>query len=77
MVGLFMIIFINKKWAHTLKSVHKDIVKTGMTIGVSEKYGNKGGIVIRISILETSLTFVCAHLAAHQNKVKERINDFV
>lgn len=51
MVGLFMIMYINKKWAHTLRSVHKDIVKTGIKIGVSEKYGNKGGIVIRISIL--------------------------
>jgi hypothetical protein len=65
-----MIMFISKKWAHSLRSVHKDMVKTGMKIGVSEKYGNKGGIVIRISILETSFTFMCAHLAAHQNKVK-------
>lgn len=43
--------YINKKWAHTLRSVHKDVVKTGIKIGVSEKYGNKGGIIIRISIL--------------------------
>lgn len=46
-----MIMFINKKWIHSLRSVHKDIVKTGIKIGVSEKYGNKGGIVIRVSIL--------------------------
>lgn len=72
-----MIMFINKKWIHSLRSVHKDIVKTGIKIGVSEKYGNKGGIVIRISILETSLTFTCGHLAAHQNKVKERVNDLL
>ncbi len=30
-----MIMFISKKWAHTLRSVHKDIVKTGIKIGVS------------------------------------------
>lgn len=35
MVGLFMIMLISKKWAHTLRSVHRDMVKTGMKIGVS------------------------------------------
>lgn len=51
MIGLFLIMFISKKWIHALKAVNKDIVKTGLRIGVSEKYGNKGGIVIRITIL--------------------------
>jgi hypothetical protein len=35
MVGLFMIIFINKKMIHSIKSIHHDIVKTGIKIGVS------------------------------------------
>ena len=72
-----MIIFISKKWIHAIKSIHKDIVKTGIKIGVSEKYGNKGGVLVRINVFGTSLVFTCAHLAAHQSKVKERISDFV
>ena len=67
-----MILFINEKWKNSLRSVHKDTVKTGM----GGQFGNKGGVVIRINIYDTSLCFTCAHLAAGQSKVKERIDDF-
>ena len=55
-----MIIFINETWKNALRSVHKDIVKTGY----GGQFGNKGGVVIRINLFDTSLCFVCAHLAA-------------
>jgi phosphatidylinositol-bisphosphatase len=60
MVGLCLIIFINEHWKNTLRSVHKDTVKTGM----GGSFGNKGGVVIRINIFDTSICFTCAHLAA-------------
>jgi hypothetical protein len=50
MVGLFLIVFISKKWKYSLRSIHKDLVKCGMKIGMSEKFGNKGGLIIRLNI---------------------------
>ncbi len=41
-----------------------DYVKTGM----GGQFGNKGGVAIRIHIFDTSLCFVCAHLAAGEGK---------
>lgn len=71
MVGICLIIFINQSWKNTLRSVHKDTVKTGM----GGTFGNKGGAVIRVNIFDTSLCFTCAHLAAGESKTKERIDD--
>ena len=39
--------------------------------------GNKGAVILRIRIFETSLCFMCAHLAAGFSKTKERIDDFL
>jgi hypothetical protein len=38
--------------------------------------GNKGGVCVTFSIGITKLAFVNAHLAAHQNHVKERNSDY-
>lgn len=66
MVGIFMVVFIADKWKSALKSLQKDIVKTGF----GGQTGNKGGITIRINIFETSLCFSCVHLAAGEGKIK-------
>lgn len=47
-----------------------------MKTGMGGTFGNKGGVVMRIKIFDTSLCFTCAHLAAGESKVKERIDDF-
>jgi phosphatidylinositol-bisphosphatase len=73
MVGLMIIMFVSDKWKHAIKSVQRDTVKTGM----GGQFGNKGGVVIRIKLFETSLCFVCAHLSAGYSKSNERIDDFV
>lgn len=38
--------------------------------------GNKGGVAIRFSIKNSSLCFVCAHLAAGQSNYRERNEDY-
>lgn len=57
--------FVSESWKHSIKSVQKDSVKTG--IG---GFGNKGAVVLRVRIFETSLCFICAHLAAGFSKSK-------
>ncbi len=73
MVGLFLIIFVSNRWKESIKSVHCDLVKTGQ----GGLFGNKGAVVIRVKIYETTICFSCAHLAAGPAKVNERIDDFV
>lgn len=41
------------------------------------QFGNKGSVVIRVNIYQTSLCFICSHLAAGSGKKKERIEDFL
>jgi len=45
--------------------------------GIAHVVGNKGGVGIRFNFNETSLCFVGAHLAAHQEKVDDRNHDFM
>lgn len=45
--------------------------------GIAHVVGNKGGVGIRFLFHETSLCFVGAHLAAHQEKVENRNHDFM
>lgn len=73
MVGLMLIMFVSSSWKHSIKSVQKDTVKTGM----GGQFGNKGAVILRVRIFETSLCFTCAHLTAGYSKSKERIDDFI
>ena len=34
--------------------------------------GNKGGVVVRLRLLDTTICFVCSHLAAHTEDVEGR-----
>ena len=44
--------------------------------GLLGMMGNKGGAGIRMRINDSSVCFVCAHLAAHREKVAERNADY-
>lgn len=38
--------------------------------------GNKGAVSIRLNVYDVSICIVNAHLAAHDNMLEERINDY-
>lgn len=38
--------------------------------------GNKGAVSIRLSIYGCSLCFVNSHLSAHDNQLKDRVEDY-
>eukprot|EP01062_Namystynia_karyoxenos_P003598 TRINITY_DN11299_c0_g1_i1.p1 TRINITY_DN11299_c0_g1~~TRINITY_DN11299_c0_g1_i1.p1 ORF type:complete len:1481 (+),score=363.37 TRINITY_DN11299_c0_g1_i1:97-4443(+) len=55
------------------QDIREGIVRRGAAGGM---LANKGGVGVRMRLHRTTLAFVSAHLAAHQNKVEERNEDF-
>jgi inositol polyphosphate 5-phosphatase INPP5B/F len=72
MVGLLICVFV--------KTQHKPRVKylsaTSVGVGVMGMMGNKGGVSIRLQFYDSTLCFVCSHLAAHRENVVGRNADF-
>jgi phosphatidylinositol-bisphosphatase len=72
MVGLLVVVFV--------KAVHQPRVQYVTTanvgVGVMGMMGNKGGVSIRLHFYDSTLCFVCTHLAAHRENVVGRNQDF-
>jgi len=66
MVGLLIIMFVSNEWKHAIKSVQRDTVKTGM----GGQFGNKGAVVLRVRLFQTTVCFTCVHLTAGYSKPK-------
>ncbi|GAA5932802.1 uncharacterized protein JCM15063_002209 [Sporobolomyces koalae] len=73
MVGLFSCIFVKAREADRLRDVSLITVKTGM----GGRYGNKGAILSRFVIDDTSLCFINVHLAAGHSHSRQRNRDLV
>ncbi|SCZ96871.1 BZ3500_MvSof-1268-A1-R1_Chr4-1g06804 [Microbotryum saponariae] len=73
MIGLFSCIFVKCSEALALRDVAQITVKTGM----GGRYGNKGAILSRFVIDDTSICFINCHLAAGQTHRRQRDRDLV
>ncbi|KAK2459401.1 hypothetical protein APHAL10511_008588 [Amanita phalloides] len=71
LVGLFSCIFIKTSERFGLRDVAVTTIKRGM----GGRYGNKGGIVARLVIGDSSVCMINCHLAAGQNAVRRRNAD--
>ncbi|KAI0730015.1 DNase I-like protein [Fomitopsis betulina] len=71
LVGLFSCVFVKNTERIALKQVAITTIKRGM----GGRYGNKGGIVARCVIDDTSICFINCHLAAGQHHVRQRNAD--
>ncbi|OJJ32787.1 hypothetical protein ASPWEDRAFT_592727 [Aspergillus wentii DTO 134E9] len=71
MVGLFTCIFVKHKERHRIKNVNAAEVKRGM----GGLHGNKGALLLRFVLDDSSLCFVNCHLAAGQTQTAHRNND--
>ncbi|GBC00839.1 hypothetical protein RclHR1_03990016 [Rhizophagus clarus] len=71
MAALHLAVFVWKRCEKWVKDYQHDEVPTGL----ANLFGNKGGIGISLLFGNTSLCFINSHLAAHQDKVKERNHD--
>ncbi|XP_012937640.1 synaptojanin-1 [Aplysia californica] len=72
LVGVVLYVCVRPNLAPFIRDVAVDKVKTGL----GGATGNKGGVGIRFLLNSTSICFVCAHLAAGQNQVTDRNNDY-
>ncbi|KAG8702323.1 hypothetical protein FRC09_004804, partial [Ceratobasidium sp. 395] len=71
LVGLFSCIFVRKAECISLTDPSITTVKRGM----KGRYGNKGAIIARFVLDDTSFCFLNCHLAAGQKHVRERNQD--
>ncbi|KAF9546307.1 DNase I-like protein [Agrocybe pediades] len=71
LVGLFSCIFVKVSERETFDDVAVTTIKRGM----GGRYGNKGGIVARFVVGDSSICFINCHLAAGQSAVRQRNAD--
>lgn len=72
LVGLYLVIYASS----SLRDRIRDVRCTSLGVGLMGMLGNKGGVSIRMSIFDSTVCFVCAHLAAHRENVAGRNMDF-
>ena len=63
-----LFIFVSEEHLPACTDVAVDVCKTG----AKGKAGNKGGVAVRFRLYDSSMCFVCAHLAAGQSHIAER-----
>ncbi|EJF60073.1 DNase I-like protein [Dichomitus squalens] len=71
LVGLFTCVLVKNSERTRLKHAALTTVKRGM----GGRYGNKGGIISRFVVDDTSICFINCHLAAGQHHVRQRNAD--
>ncbi|KAJ5223304.1 hypothetical protein N7468_007846 [Penicillium chermesinum] len=71
MVGLFTCIFVKHKERHNIKSINASEIKRGM----GGLHGNKGALIFRFVLDDSSMCFVNCHLAAGQTQTAHRNTD--
>ena len=72
LVGLLLVVYVRESLLGYVKDVR--VASTG--VGLMGMMGNKGGVSVRMSLYDTAVCFVCAHLAAHRENVAGRNADF-
>lgn len=71
MVGLFTCVFVKSSERQRIRHVHTSEVKRGM----GGMHGNKGALIMRMVLDDSSVCFVNCHLAAGQTHTMHRNND--
>ncbi len=71
LVGLFTCIFVKSSIHGRIRNLSSSHIKRGM----GGLHGNKGAIVVRFMVDDTSLCFINCHLAAGQSQANARHND--
>lgn len=73
LVGILLLVFVKSDhWEHV-----KEVRGATAGVGIMGMMGNKGGAAVRLRFYNSTLCFVCAHLAAHRENVVGRNADYV
>lgn len=72
LVGIYLGVFIKT----SLYSHLSNIEDTLSAFGLMGIMGNKGGVAIRMDLYNTSLCFICSHLAAHTKNLSQRNQNY-
>ncbi|KAJ8944803.1 hypothetical protein NQ318_013137 [Aromia moschata] len=70
--GLLLVVFGMRRHLLNVREIESEYTRTGF----SGMWGNKGAVSIRLSIYGCSMCFVNSHLSAHDNQLKDRIEDY-
>ncbi|RZC40415.1 phosphatidylinositol 4,5-bisphosphate 5-phosphatase A-like [Asbolus verrucosus] len=70
--GLLLNVYCLRKHLLNIREIESEYTRTGL----SGMWGNKGAVSIRLSIYGCSLCFVNSHLSAHDNQLKDRVEDY-
>ena len=73
LVGLLLMVFVKEKSSKNLLQVDTDKVKTG----IAGKIGNKGAVICKLHVHDTSLCFVNCHLDPHAKNLEDRLANLV
>ena len=71
LVGIQMYVFLLEKFIKRATNMETDIVKCGF----GNKLGNKGAVIFKLNIDDTSIGIINAHLEAGSKKNLERLNN--
>lgn len=72
LVGLYLVVYAKE----SLRERIRDVRASSLGVGIMGMMGNKGGVSIRFSLYDSTIVFVCAHLAAHRENVAGRNSDY-
>ncbi|ORY56453.1 Endonuclease/exonuclease/phosphatase, partial [Leucosporidium creatinivorum] len=76
LVGLYSCIFAKRSLRPRMKDLAVAFVKTGIDAGF-EDYGNKGSILVRFSLDDSSICLLNNHLAAGEENAEKRAKDII
>eukprot|EP00730_Choanoeca_flexa_P004775 TRINITY_DN11798_c0_g2_i2.p1 TRINITY_DN11798_c0_g2~~TRINITY_DN11798_c0_g2_i2.p1 ORF type:complete len:902 (+),score=169.49 TRINITY_DN11798_c0_g2_i2:96-2801(+) len=72
LVGMLIIAYLKTEWKHDVLGLDTDAIGCGL-MGV---LGNKGAVSISLTLRDTTMCFVASHLAAHDDAILRRNQDF-
>ena len=71
LIGCFLIVFVKETIKDKIKKVDSDVV----ALGLAGKLGNKGAVLIKLEIEDSSICFTNCHLQAGNKNYKDRIDN--
>lgn len=71
LVGLLLLVFAKEDCSKRIVKVQADKVKTGL----KGTLGNKGGVVVKLSVDDTTFSFVNCHLVPSASGLQDRIGN--